>query len=267
MQVSFAPNRLHKALPRPGDNHVARPLLCKRGARVVLGGEALANGLARSIVPSPNTLFGPRGACLASEHGRLFVCDTGHHRLMVWRQAPSADQADADIVIGQPDFSGEGRNARGEIGAATLNMPTGVAACDGVLAVADAWNHRVLIWQPCDFVLGQTDFMGLDHNRASYYPTSSAMNMPYGLTVQGGMLVVTDTANSRLVGFELDGLSMDAPAIALAGQPKFSDKGDNRWRCAARDSVCWPYQAAACGDLLVIADAGNNRVLLWEAVP
>jgi hypothetical protein len=398
MQVSFAPARLHKALARPGDNHVARPLLSAGGARVVLGGEALANGLAQSIVPSASTLFGPRGACLAGERGPLFVCDTGHHRLMIWRSLPSGDQADADIVIGQPDFSREGRNAKSEVGAATLNMPTGVAACDGVLAVADAWNHRILIWhgypetsnqpadvvlgqadftggianrgfdapaadtlnwcygvaiaagrlivcdtgnrrvlvwneiptangtaadlvlgqrdfvtrddnagqaggalgmrwphgiaatrgmllvsdagnnrvivwrtfpraigQPCDFVLGQTDFMGLDHNRASYYPTSSAMNMPYGLTVQGGMLVVTDTANSRLLGFELDGLSMDTPAIALAGQPLFSDKGDNRWRFASRDSVCWPYHAAACGDLLVIADAGNNRVLLWEA--
>jgi hypothetical protein len=60
---------------------------------------------------------------------------------------------------------------------------------------------------------------------------------------------------------------MDSPAIALAGQPKFSDKGDNRWRFASRDSLCWPYQAAACGHLLVIADAGNNRVLLWEAAP
>jgi NHL repeat len=398
MQVSFAPARLHKALARPGDNHVARPLLSAGGARVVLGGEALANGLAQSIVPSASTLFGPRGACLAGERGPLFVCDTGHHRLMIWRSLPLGDQADADIVIGQPDFSREGRNAKSEVGAATLNMPTGVAACDGVLAVADAWNHRILIWhgypetsnqpadvvlgqadftggianrgfdapaadtlnwcygvaiaagrlivcdtgnrrvlvwneiptangtaadlvlgqrdfvtrddnagqaggalgmrwphgiaatrgmllvsdagnnrvmvwrtfpraigQPCDFVLGQTDFMGLDHNRASYYPTSSAMNMPYGLTVQGGMLVVTDTANSRLLGFELDGLSMDTPAIALAGQPLFSDKGDNRWRFASRDSVCWPYHAAACGDLLVIADAGNNRVLLWEA--
>jgi hypothetical protein len=398
MQVSFAPARLHKALARPGDNHVARPLLSAGGARVVLGGEALANGLAQSIVPSASTLFGPRGACLAGERGPLFVCDTGHHRLMIWRKPPSGDQADADIVIGQPDFSREGRNAKGEVGAATLNMPTGIAACDGVLAVADAWNHRILIWhrypetsnqpadvvlgqahfaggianrgfnapgadtlnwcygvaisdgrlivcdsgnrrvliwneipaangtaadlvlgqrdfvtrddnagqaggalgmrwphgiaatrgmlfvsdagnnrvmvwrtfprvigQPCDFVLGQTDFMGLDHNRASYYPTSSAMNMPYGLTVQGGMLVVTDTANSRLLGFELDGLAMDTPAIALAGQPLFSDKGDNRWRFASRDSVCWPYHAAACGDLLVIADAGNNRVLLWEA--
>jgi NHL repeat len=400
MQVSFAPVRLHKALARAGDNHVARPLLSARGSRMVLGGEALANGLARSVVPSANTLFGPRGACLANERGPLFVCDTGHHRLMIWRKPPSGDQVDADIVIGQPDFSREGRNAKGEVGAATLNMPTGVAASGGVLAVADAWNHRILIWhgypetsnrpadvvlgqtdfsggianrgantptaatlnwcygvaiadgklivadtgnrrvlvwnriptennapadlvlgqrdfvtrddnageaggalgmrwphgiavtsgmlfiadagnnrvmvwrsfprtsgRACDFVLGQSDFMGLDHNRASYYPTSSALNMPYGLTVQNGMLVVTDTANSRLIGFELDGLAMDSPAIALAGQPLFSDKGDNRWRSATRDSVCWPYSATACGNLLVIADAGNNRVLLWEATP
>ena len=400
MQVSFAPNRLQKALPRAGDNHVAHPLLSKRGARVVLGGEAIANGLAQSIVPSASTLFGPRGACLASASGPLFVCDTGHHRLLAWRKPPARDPGPADIVIGQPDFSREGRNAKGEVGAATLNMPTGLAACNGVLAVADAWNHRILIWQGypetsnrpadvvlgqadfagglanrgadvptaatlnwcygvaiadgklivcdtgnrrvliwdeiptecgtpadlvlgqhdfvtrddnageaggalgmrwphgiavargmlfvsdagnnrvmvwrtfprsvgqrCDFVLGQTDFMGLDHNRASYYPTSSALNMPYGLTVQGGLLVVTDTANSRLLGFELDGIAMDTPAIALAGQPLFSDKGDNRWRFATRDSICWPYQAASCGNLLVVADSGNNRVLLWEAVP
>ena len=400
MRASFAPNRLQRAPLRVGDNHVARPLLKAGGARVLLGGEALPNGLARSIVAGADTLFGPRGACLAGERGPLFVCDTGHHRLLIWRQPPSGDQAPADLVIGQPDFSREGRNAKSEVGAATLNMPTGVAAADGVLAVADAWNHRVLIWhgypdasnrpadvvlgqadfsggianrgasvpaadtlnwsygvaiadgrlivadtgnrrvliwdaiptvngaaadcvlgqrdfvtrddnagtaggalgmrwphgiavargmlfvsdagnnrvmgwrtwprstgQPCDFVLGQADFMGLDHNRAAYYPTSGALNMPYGLTVQGGLLVVSDTANSRLLGFELDGLGMDSPAIALAGQPLFSDKGDNRWRSASRDSLCWPYSACACGNLLAVADAGNNRVLLWEAAP
>jgi NHL repeat-containing protein len=400
MQVSFAPARLHKALARAGDNHVARPLLDAGGSRAVLGGEALPNGLAQSIVPGASTLFGPRGACLASARGPLFVCDTGHHRLLIWQTPPRADQAPADLLIGQPQFSREGRNAKGDVGAATLNMPTGIAVSDGVLAVADAWNHRILLWhghpdrsnrpadvvlgqadfiggianrgnsvpgddtlnwcygvaiadgnlivcdtgnrrvliwdgipaengapadlvlgqrdfitrddnageaggalgmrwphgiavargmlfvsdagnnrvmvwrtfprsngRPCDFVLGQTDAMGLDHNRAAYYPTSSAMNMPYGLTVQGGLLIVSDTANSRLLGFELDALAMDTPAIALAGQPSFSDKGDNRWRCAGRDSLCWPYSATACGSTLAIADSGNNRVLLWEAAP
>lgn len=398
MQVSFAAKRLQKPLVKVGDNHVARELLSPRGSRVVIGGDAIANGLARSIIPDANTLFGPRGVCVANDKGPMFVCDTGHHRLMIWKNSPIADHAPADILIGQPDFSREGRNAKGDIGAATLNMPTGIAASGGILVVADAWNHRVLIWhgypeisnrpadvvlgqadftggvanrgadvpradtlnwcygvaieggklivcdtgnrrvliwdsiptingapadlvlgqedfvtrddnagkaggalgmrwphgiavadrmlfisdagnnrvmawrtfptsngQACDFVLGQHDFMGLDHNRASYYPTSSAMNMPYGLSVHDGLLVVTDTANSRLLGFELDGIAMDQPALALAGQPTFSDKGDNRWRSAGRDSLCWPYGAASCGNALAIADSGNNRVLFWEA--
>ena len=61
---------------------------------------------------------------------------------------------------------------------ATLNMPTGIAACDGVLAVADAWNHRILIWhgypetsnRPADVVLGQADFAGGIANRGANTP-------------------------------------------------------------------------------------------------
>jgi hypothetical protein len=207
MQVSFAPARLQKALARAGDNHVARALLSARGSRVVLGGEALANGLAQSIVPGPNTLFGPRGACLESERGPLFVCDTGHHRLLIWRKPPSGDGADADLVIGQPDFSREGRNAKGEVGAATLNMPTGVATCDGILAVADAWNHRILIWhgypdtsnQPADVVLGQADFGGGIANRGSNAPAADTLNWCYGVTIVYGKLVVCDTGNRRVL--------------------------------------------------------------------
>jgi Ni,Fe-hydrogenase I small subunit len=40
---------------------------------------------------------------------------------------------------------------------------------------------------------------------------------------------------------------------------------DNRWGMPARDSLCWPYGVAACGGKEVIADSGNDRVLLWEA--
>jgi hypothetical protein len=365
---------------------------------VVLGGEIAATGLAEPIRPSPATLFGPRGACLAGPGGPLFVCDTGHHRLLVWNEAPDEDQAHADLLFGQPDFASEGRNAKGDVGAATLNVPTGIAAADDVLAVADAWNHRVLIWHglpersnrpadvvlgqqdftsslanrgrdapsadtlnwcygvaiqagrlvvadtgnrrvlvwdetptkngapadlvlgqrdfatrdenaggdagplgmrwphgcamvdggiliadagnnrimawrrlpkangtACDFVIGQTDMGSIDHNRAAYYPTARSLSMPYGLAVQGERLIVADTANSRLLGYALVSLAMDAPATRLAGQRGFTDKGDNRWGFPVRDSLCWPYNVAACGDTLAIADSGNNRVLLWEA--
>ena len=168
MQVSFAPAVLHKALAQGRRQSCGAAAVVSQGIARGAGRRGAAQRAGAIDRAGANTLFGPRGACLASERGPLFVCDTGHHRLMIWRKPPSGDQADADFVIGQSDFSREGRNAKGEVGAATLNMPTGVAACDGVLAVADAWNHRVLIWhgypensnQPADVVLGQAEFTG-----------------------------------------------------------------------------------------------------------
>jgi hypothetical protein len=399
MVISAATIRLNRPRAKARDNHVPRRFLSANGARVILGGETTADGLAQSIVPAAHTLFGPRGVCL-DKNGPMFVCDSGHHRLLIWSRLPSDDQAPADLLIGQADFSREGRNAKRDVGPDTLNFPTGVAAADGILAVADAWNHRVLIWNgfptisnrpadvvlgqsdfasglanrggatpgrdtlnwcygvaicegrlivcdtgnrrvlvwndiprtngapadlvlgqrdfvtrddnagidvcaigmrwphgiachdgtlaisdagnnrvmvwrhfptvsgtPCDFVLGQDDFVGVDHNRSAYDPSSSAMSMPYGLVVWGDQLVVCDTANSRLLGFDLQELAMDAPATGLAAQQGFADKGDNRWRAAGRDSLCWPYAASAFGRTLAIADTGNNRILLWEKAP
>ncbi|MEP6966617.1 MAG: NHL repeat-containing protein [Pseudomonadota bacterium] len=401
MRVSLA--AAHAPTPRDAEGRsesVARPLLASGGPRVVLGGELGDDGLARPIAPAADTLFGPRGACLASPGGPLFVCDTGHHRLLVWTNAPMTDGAPADLLIGQSDFSREGRNAKGEVGAATLNVPTGVAAENGVLAVADAWNHRVLLWHgyphtanqpadvvlgqadfaggqanrgadrpradtlnwcygvalaqgrlivadtgnrrvlvwggvpeisgasadlvmgqrdfvtrdenagegggplgmrwphgltasadailvsdagnnrimawrrwptsnggPCDFVLGQPNIIGLDHNGGAYYPTARTLSMPYGLTAQGDRVIVADTANSRLVGFDRDALAIGGRASRLAGQEDFTRKGDNRWGPPVRDSLCWPYGVAANGKTLIVADSGNSRVLFWEVAP
>ncbi len=386
-------------LPSPGSQQIAAaPLAHTAGARVILGAASTREYSATPIVPGASSLFAPRGACLGNEHGPLIVSDTGHHRLLFWRRAPDHDNAPADFLIGQGSFSSEGRNAGGDVGPATLNVPTGVSTDGHVLAVADAWNHRVLLWhglpessnqtadvvlgqrdfrsaganrgleapaadtlnwcygvalhngglfvadtgnrrvlvwniipersgQPADIVLGQRDFVtrdesagGLDsigmrwphavasasgrlmvadagssrimvwnevpdrsgapcdhvlgqasmkdtaHNRSAYDPSAASLNMPYGLAVQQGRrLIVADTANSRLLGYSLDTLATGQSAAWLAGQHSFVERGDNRWRPAARDSLCWPYAVTACGNTLVIADSGNNRVLLWDA--
>jgi hypothetical protein len=124
---------------------------------------------------------------------------------------------------------------------------------------------------PCDFVLGQQGFAHIEHNRSRYWPDAHALNMPYGLCTAGPWLVAADTANSRLVGWRTDSasgtLAMDAPATSLAGQPHFNAKGDNRWRAPERDSLCWPYGVTAAGNTVVVADSGNNRVVLWELAP
>lgn len=384
---------LKVSLARPRLREAAPPALDPRGARVILGGDDGA--LAAPIVPSARTLFGPRGAAVMAD-GTLWVADTGHHRLLGWPELPRDDGTPARWLIGQPGFDREGRNARGPVSAQTLNVPTGVCACGEGLAVADAWNHRVLIWHraprasdvAADVVLGQRDagsnlanrgaalpaadtlnwpygvhwdghdlwvadtgnrrvlrFRGLpeadgtpaeavlgqpgfetrdenagrvdaagmrwphavahwqgwlcvadagnnrlmlwprdpdephaaaerligqrdaasvDHNRGEYWPSARSLNMPYGVAVHRGRLLVADTANSRLLRFDTPA---DEAASALAGQRGFADKGDNRWAFAARDSLCWPYSVAVSGDTAVIADSGNNRVLLWDVAP
>ena len=395
-RVSLAP----AARRAPAPAVPCQPLLDPRGARVVLGASASVAGLAMPVVPSATTMFGPRGACSAPD-GSLWVSDTGHHRVLGWHCLPEADGAPADLLLGQPTFDREGRNAGGSTSALTMNVPTGLCACgpDGAgLAVADAWNHRVLVWhqrptrsnEPPDVVLGQADFDGgtanrggdaasagslfwpycvawdgahlwvadtgnrrvlmwaglpqrhgapadfvlgqpgfdtrdengggapdarsmrwphaitfpagglcvadagnnrlmlwrappsmhnmpcdlivgqagsrlVEHNQTSYYPDAACLNMPYGAAVAGGLLVVADTANSRLLAWQLDGLDRDgAPAVALAAQPDWHSKGDNRWLPAARDSVCWPYSVAlANSQTVLVADSGNNRVLVW----
>ncbi len=348
------------------------------------------------VAPRAGTLFGPRGACLAASAGPLYVADTGHHRLLIWRRVPDADHAAADWQIGQSNFLQEGRNGKAQVCAHSLNVPTGVAVEGGTLAVADAWNHRVLLWyepprrdnapadivlgqrnfagnqanqgadvsatglnwcygvaiiggrllvadtgnrrvliwnslpvrnnQPADLVLGQAGFecrdenagVGLggrgmrwphamaavgeglgvadagnnrimvwrdwpeehgtpcdlvlgqqnvncgEHNGGAYWPDATVVNMPYGVVGHRGRLLVADTANSRIVGWRDLELASGARARFLAGQRNFHAKGDNRWGTPARDSLCWPYAIGVCGDTALIADSGNNRLLLWR---
>lgn len=388
--VTLAPPSF-RPVKAPGTEAVGAALLSPGGPRVVLGWRE--GDLAAPLSPDAATLFGPRGCCLHPD-GSLWIADTGHHRLLGWRQVPGEDNAPADILVGQPSFTREGRNAKGAVSAATLNVPTGVCAWRGGLAVADAWNHRILIWRapptrdsqpadiilgqrdpsdnlanrgaeapdagslhwpygvaevngalvvcdsgnrrvlvwrdptetgqpadvvlgqhgftsrdenaggevsamsmrwphgaawwqgglavadsgnnrvmlwndmpgetgaPCDAVLGQADPLHCDHNMSSYYPSARALNMPYALAAAGGTLVVADTANSRLLGW--NDRATGAGAAALTGQVDFASKGDNRWGLPERDSLCWPYGLSALGPLVAIADSGNNRVLLWE---
>ncbi len=392
--------RLTSALKQTGAAGTPAALLDAGGPAVCLGGSMGMDGLAVPITPDAASLFGPRGACLVGIDGPLWVSDTGHHRLLGWARLPLADDTPADWVIGQPDFWHEGRNAKGQPTAATLNVPTGVTACGQGLAVADAWNHRILIWRqlprdhnvpadlvlgqadfsgalanrgadapcsqslfwpygvfwdgarlwvadsgnrrvlmwyglptangqaadlvlgqhnftcrdenaggapsalsmrwphdithwrgqlcvadagnnrimvwqhpptangtPCDHILGQNDAVLVDNNQSLYWPNAAALNMPYGITSTGDWLLAADTANSRLIGWNISDCATGAAARALTGQTDFSAKGDNRWQMPVRDSLCWPYGIRACGDSIVVSDSGNCRVVLWKLAP
>ena len=220
---------------------------------------------------SPATLYGPRGIYLDDDY--LVVADSGNHRVLLWRQPISGDGAAADVVLGQPDPETEGPQAAGRGPESGLFLPTAVAIFQGCLFVADAWNHRILIWReiptvhdaPPDRALGQRDLSSVEANRGGERSLET-LYWPYGFAFIGGRFYVADTGNRRVLWWE--GLPLrDRPADGLLGQPSPVDGAENRGGAAAADSFRWPHALAGTEEDLWVADAGNHRLLGWAPPP
>ncbi|AFY30651.1 NHL repeat containing protein [Calothrix sp. PCC 7507] len=250
-------------------------LFSLQGAEVILGDILEPGQLAIPIAPSAKTMFGPRAACLISETGPLWVSDTGHHRLLGWRKLPTQDSQNADWVIGQPDFYHEGQNAKSTPGKATFSVPTGICACGGGLVVADAWNHRILIWKnlpedhnvPADLVLGQANFKDNEPNRGSQLAAPNTLNWPYGVFYHQGKLFVADTGNRRVLIWHQLPTEIGQPADLVLGQPDMISRNENGGNSPTAASMRWCHDITFWGDNLVVTDAGNHRVMIWQGMP
>lgn len=228
-----------------------------------LGGEAPGGLTLPPAQPNRVNLYAPRGVYLDDE--RIIVADSGNHRILIWQGWPDRDHAPADVVLGQPHFFAEGPG--------WLHLPTGVAVIDGRLFVADAWHHRLLIWdkvprennQPPDHVLGQPNFEKTAVNRGAGV-TPFGFYWPYGMGYVQGWFYVADTGNRRVLGWE--GIPEDGrqPDVIL-GQPDGFQNGENRGKGVGPDTFRWPHAVAGDGETLYIADAGNHRILGYTPPP
>jgi hypothetical protein len=211
--------------------------------------------------PTPAHLYAPRGVFIDDE--RIVVADSGNHRILIWTALPERDHAPAAIVLGQPDFTREGPGL--------LHLPTGVLVHDGKLLVADSWHHRVLVWNrvpsasgvPPDYAIGQRDLAGVEVN-AGGAAAADTLYWPYGIGIAGDRFFVADTGNRRVLMW--DGIpAANEPACAVLGQPSFAQTGENRGVGVGERSFRWAHDIAGDATRLFVADAGNHRVLGWDA--
>lgn len=228
-----------------------------------LGGPSAAGLMLPDASPSPSTMYAPRGVCVTDDV--VIVADTGNHRLLIWQSPlPDEDHADADIVVGQPDMTTEGPGL--------FFLPTGVIVHDGRLLVADAWHHRILVWDevprsssvPPAYVLGQQTMDDVDEGCGP-----QRFYWPFGLAIVDGALWVCDTGNRRVLGW-LDGVPEPGRgADVVLGQPDLCSRGENRDGPVAANSLRWPHAVCAVHGhdgtrTLLVADAGNHRVVGWR---
>ncbi|MEE9414389.1 MAG: NHL repeat-containing protein [Acidimicrobiales bacterium] len=236
-----------------------------------MGAEAAGGLTLPDALPTPHQMYAPRGVWLDDQ--RLIVADTGNHRLLIWHGAQHLDShGDADVVLGQPDFTTEGAQAGGRGSEAGLRLPTGVLVHDGRLVVADAWNHRILIWNEVptisdtepDVILGQPDPTSVMENRGGGCGPLG-FYWPFGIAMVGDVFYVADTGNRRVLAW--DGLPDpdDQPDLVL-GQPAADQRDENRGELGP-DSFRWPHDIASAKGIVFIADAGNHRVLGWKPKP
>lgn len=235
-----------------------------------IGAEAPGGLALPAAMPTAHQVYGPRGVWLDGE--RLVVADTGNHRVLIWHGPPSASHVAADVVLGQADFTSEGAQAAGRGPERGMRLPTGVLVHEGRLVVADAWNHRLLVWDtvpqrpdaPPDLVIGQPDAATVAENRGEGCGPLG-FYWPFGIAVIGGRLCVADTGNRRVLAWDGIPEPGEPPSLVL-GQPDAHQRDENRGQVGPA-SFRWPHDLAGPAGRLLVADAGNHRVLGWSSPP
>jgi uncharacterized protein (TIGR03437 family) len=260
--------------------------------------------------PTQNSLRNPQG--VASDGVHLIVADTDDNRVLIWNTIPTTNNQNADVVIGQPNFT-TNQLPGNTPNASSMRGPEGVWIQDGKLFVADTQNNRVLVFNhipttngvAADLVLGApnfTTFVNPDITQQLTGATASTMLAPVSVTSDGTRLFVTDLGFNRVLIFNSIPTTNGAPADVALGQPDLvSSVANNAYTGSAATSstdtaekevavqctvsngidlynnptypslcsatISFPRYALSAGGKLVVADGGNDRLLVWDKTP
>ncbi|MDI6768446.1 MAG: TIGR03663 family protein [Anaerolineales bacterium] len=139
--------------------------------------------------PSAGQFQSPRAIAIAPD-GSLYVADSLNHRIQ--RLSPSGE---VFHVWGQ-----FGDAAQGDVPGGKFNEPWGVAvAPDGMVYVADTWNHRIQKFTTDGGFLSIWQTFGPAEEPDTFYG-------PRGIVVDAyGRVFVVDSGNKRVVVFDAEG--------------------------------------------------------------
>ena len=314
--VADAGNNRILRFPKPFEQPEGEPV----AADLVLGQPNLRSNLpnrssstsaaptAATIKTNASAIGGIQSASLAFDpEGNLWFSDSGNHRILRYPASAvrgpsntggSGPEVQADLVLGQPDFTTAAANpgradpARGDRLRRDSIRFGGPLAFDsrGNLFFADDLA-RVLVWQP-PFENGKAAarILGLYVQRSGAPPLPAVNNYmfgfnlgqsgsnviftggPMGLWVADDCLFVADTYNNRIVRYdpvaawppEDASAGQLSPAMsAVFGQENFNTNTPNRWEFAepSNQSFHRPVAGAFGAGRMFIVDQNNHRVL------
>ena len=232
--------------------------LVDRVADAVLG---QPDFISRAASLTASGMNAPRGLAFDAAGNRLFVADTGYHRVLVFDVAAITNGEAAVNVLGQTSFTAGGTG----LAQNRLNSPRGLALAGNLLYVADTSNNRVMIFDVASitngenavYVLGQSTFTT---NTAA--TSQTGLSSPRGVARDSGnRLFVADTNNNRVMVFDVSTISNGEPAINVLGQSSFttSTAATSQTGLRSPEGV-----AAETTSRLFVGDSSNHRVMVFD---
>ena len=204
---------------------------------------------------------------LVTPDGKLIV--GGENRLLIWNQIPATYGVPADVVVGQLDFTSQNTVAsQTTLAPNTSDFFSGDIALgpNGELIASD--GRGVLIWNtipttngvPADVIIGQTDFISTGMGVAQ-----DKFISPFGIAVsKDGQLIVADATANRVLIYTTIPQTNGAMADYVIGQPDFTSS----FAGTTAQNLNIPFDVAITPDnKLLIADAFNNRILVYNSIP
>ncbi len=221
---------------------------------------------------------GARAGLAFDSSGNLWVADTQNNRVLRFPAAvlkTGASGPKADLVVGQPDFVTVTAIASG-ISKSGLNGPQGIGFdTAGRLLVTDHFS-RVVVYSPgiSSNAAIAIRIAGVPSIQSSTPATQVELFGPLGVTGTGAGVIVADTQNNRVMLFPTvdtwpaESTQFSPNANQVLGQTSYTVSLANQGNGdASSSSLSTPLDVATSPSELYVADAGNNRILVFPISP
>ena len=226
-------------------------------ASFAIGQADLTTGTASPTAADNNFSF-PCGILLHQD--QLLISDFQWHRILSFALPITASNPSANKVLGQTDFTtnSSSPNLNG------FHSPCHMASSETRLMVSDSNNFRIVNWPnleatEANSIIGQSDttirgpFQQELGSRSTLHPVVSN---------SGNKVIVADAALNRVQVWNDSSTLFSADADALIGQTSASENVS----LVGPQNLSVPQSAAMNSSFMLIADTGNNRVLVFNDV-
>lgn len=240
-----------------------------QAASLVIGQPDFAGGDANQggAAPNANSLHLPLGGVgYSSANDVLFVADSENARVLGFLGLPEMNNANADFVLGQPDFTTSEKLPSEEIDASHMFSPEALTTTGGNLIVTDTDYNRVTVYDGVPVSGGVDPVLVVGQESLEAYSGTcdqSTLQHPHAHFLSpDGKFLVADAAHNRILIWNEMPAENGEPADFVLGQNGFEN-------CSYRQPENFRHPTAIWtdGERLIIADSEKHRILIWNTFP